>query len=63
MSRENLHQIQKDSKYKIFYWGLLSPRILLHSCMSFLVMVTLFAWIAAKFVSSKRLTMYASVIS
>lgn len=38
----------------------LSPLILLASCKSFVMMVTLFAWIAHKFVSSNNDTKYAS---
>ena len=40
-----------------------SPLILRASCMSFGIMVTLFAWIAHRLVSSNKLTMYASVAS
>ena len=45
----------------VFY--ALSPRIRLASWMSFGMMVTLFAWIAHKFVSSNNLMRYASTAS
>ena len=41
----------------------LSPLILLASCISFGIIVTLFAWIAHRFVSSKRPIKYASEAS
>ena len=41
----------------------LSPLILLASCMSFGMMVTLLAWMAQRLVSSKRPTRYASAAS
>ena len=40
-----------------------SPLILLANCMSLGIMVTRFAWMAHKFVSSKRPIMYASAAS
>ena len=40
-----------------------APRILLASCMSFCIIVTLFACMAHRFVSSKRCTMKASQLS
>ena len=39
------------------------PLILIASCMSFGMMVTLLAWMAQRLVSSKRLTRYASAPS
>ena len=40
-----------------------APRIRLANCISFCMMVTLFAWIAHKFVSSNKCTRNASVAS
>jgi hypothetical protein len=47
--------------FNLFYAR--SERILLANCMSFGMIVTRFAWIAHKFVSTKRPTSYASEAS
>nr|DAD22016.1 TPA_asm: hypothetical protein HUJ06_023479 [Nelumbo nucifera] len=56
-----------DGRVSSNYYSLshqaLSPRILLASWMSLGIMVTRLAWIAQRFVSSKRPTRYASAAS
>ena len=54
MRRERIHAVVFHER---------SPLILLASCMSLGMIVTLLAWMAQRFVSSKSPTMYASAAS
>lgn len=67
LQKQNMSQKKKFERNGCKYRWLIiqkrSPRILLASWRSFDIMVTLLAWIAQRFVSSKRETRYASAAS
>ena len=61
--KKNIKNMSKVTMLKWYDHYALSPRILLANWMSLGIIVTLFAWIAHKLVSSNKPTRYASLAS
>lgn len=65
-NKKNIEEIKFGKNNGELKWNVnqnLSPLILLAKAMSLVIIVTLFPWIAHKFVSSKIPTKYASAAS